>query len=84
MTHAFDRALPVFDFPKSKGLRLWVLPFCLHERVLVLPTCGSLDDLFVPECLSSAAQRTTIEQTRLGHTDEARPMPVVAAAGGVR
>lgn len=46
-TDAFDEALPVFDFPKSKGLRLWVLPFCLRERVLVLPTCGkSLDALF--------------------------------------
>lgn len=45
-TDAFDRALPVFDFPKSKGLRLWVLPFCLRQRVLVLPTCGSLDVWF--------------------------------------
>lgn len=45
-TDAFDRALAVFDFPKSKGLRLWVLPFCLRERVLVLPTCGSLDVWF--------------------------------------
>lgn len=50
-TDAFDRALAVFDFPKSKGLRLWVLPFCLRERVLVLPTCGSLDVWF------SAGQR---------------------------
>lgn len=45
-TEAFDQALPVFDFPKSKGLRLWVLPFCLRERVLVLPSCGSLDAWF--------------------------------------
>lgn len=48
-TDAFDQALPVFDFPKSKGLRLWVLPFCLRERVLVLPTCGSLDAWFSVE-----------------------------------
>lgn len=48
-TDAFDQALPVFDFPKSKGLRLWVLPFCLRERVLVLPTCGSLDAWFSAE-----------------------------------
>lgn len=48
-TDAFDRALAVFDFPKSKGLRLWVLPFCLRERVLVLPTCGSLDVWFSAE-----------------------------------
>ena len=46
-TDAFDAALPVFDFPKSSGLRLWVLPFCLVERVLILPACGSLDALFV-------------------------------------
>ena len=45
-TDAFDEALPVFDFPKSSGLRLWVLPFCLVERVLILPPCGSLDALF--------------------------------------
>jgi 5-methylcytosine-specific restriction enzyme subunit McrC len=45
-TDVFDQALPVFDFPKSKGLRLWVLPFCLRERMLVLPTCGSLDAWF--------------------------------------
>lgn len=48
-TDAFDLALPVFEFPKSKGLRLWVLPFCLRERVLVLPTCGSLDVWFSAE-----------------------------------
>ena len=48
-TGAFDQALAVFDFPKSKGMRLWVLPFCLRERVLVLPTCGSLDVWFSAE-----------------------------------
>lgn len=48
-TEFFSQSLPVFEFPKSKGLRLWVLPFCLHERMLVLPpigTCGTLDSLF--------------------------------------
>ena len=48
-TETFSQALPVFDFPKSRGLRLWVLPFCLHDRVLILPpsgTCGTLDTLF--------------------------------------
>lgn len=45
-TEAFTEALPVFEFPKSNGLRLWVLPFCLRERELVLPACGSLDALF--------------------------------------
>ena len=48
-TEAFSQALPVFEFPKSDGLRLWVLPFCLHDRVLILPpsgACRTLDKLF--------------------------------------
>ncbi|MCF8162360.1 MAG: McrC family protein [Polynucleobacter sp.] len=45
-TDAFDEALPVFDFPKSSGLRLWVLPYCLKERTLILPPCGSLNAWF--------------------------------------
>jgi 5-methylcytosine-specific restriction enzyme subunit McrC len=48
-TESFSQALPVFEFPKSNGLRLWVLPFCLHKRVLILPppgACGTLDTLF--------------------------------------
>ncbi|MCR1770930.1 2-keto-D-gluconate dehydrogenase [Burkholderia glumae] len=44
-TDAFDRALPVFEFPRSHGLRLWVLPFCLQRRCLVFPACGGLDAL---------------------------------------
>lgn len=36
-TAAFDQPLPVFEFPKLKGLRLWVLPFCLKLRQLTLP-----------------------------------------------
>lgn len=46
-TDTFHKALPVFEFPKSSGLRLWVLPFCLKDRRLLLPPCGSLDALFV-------------------------------------
>lgn len=42
-TDAFNKALPVFEFPKSAGLRLWVLPFCLENKRLLLPKCGSLD-----------------------------------------
>jgi hypothetical protein len=48
-TEAFSQALPVFEFPKSNGLRLWVLPFCLQQRVLILPpsgACGTIDTLF--------------------------------------
>ena len=61
-TDTFDQALPVFEFPKSKGLRMWVLPFCLRQRALILPTCGSLDALFVPGTMLSSAQDTTPDQ----------------------
>ncbi|WRH93100.1 McrC family protein [Pseudomonas fluorescens] len=37
-TGAFDRPLPVFEFPKPGGLRLWVLPFCLKSRQLLVPS----------------------------------------------
>jgi 5-methylcytosine-specific restriction enzyme subunit McrC len=47
-TDAFDQALSVFEFPKTEGLRLWVLPFCLRRREILLPKCGSLDEFFVP------------------------------------
>lgn len=46
-TDVFNQALPVFEFPKTEAVRLWVLPFCLRERKLVLPACGSLDEFFV-------------------------------------
>ncbi len=36
-TDAFDQPLPVFEFPRSEGLRLWILPFCLKSRLLFVP-----------------------------------------------
>lgn len=36
-TAAFDQPLPVFEFPRTEGLRLWVLPFCLKARLLSVP-----------------------------------------------
>lgn len=36
-TELFTAPLPVFTFPKSTGLRLWVLPFCLKTRMLLVP-----------------------------------------------
>lgn len=48
-TAAFDRPLPVFEFPRSTGLKLWVLPFCLQERTLVLPTESTLNFWFRPD-----------------------------------
>ena len=41
-TDVFYNALPVFEFPKSPQMRLWVLPFCLRKKRLLLPPCGSL------------------------------------------
>ena len=52
-TDTFNQALPVFTFPKSPELRLWVLPFCLRQRQLVLPDCGSLDGYFSRAATSS-------------------------------
>jgi len=45
-TASFERPLPVFEFPKSEGLRLWVLPFCLKSRRLSVPDGAPFDDAF--------------------------------------
>ena len=45
-TGEFDRALPKFEFVRPAGLRLWVLPFCLEKKRLLLPDCGSLNAFF--------------------------------------
>lgn len=44
-TDAFDDPLPVFDFPRASGMRLWVLPFCLKERRLKLPAFPQLQSI---------------------------------------
>ncbi|QKE40311.1 MAG: McrC family protein [Ferrovum myxofaciens] len=46
-TGAFADPLPVFDFPKTSGIRLWVLPFCLKERRLKVPGSLGLRSIFV-------------------------------------
>jgi 5-methylcytosine-specific restriction enzyme subunit McrC len=45
-TDAFTQPLPVFGFPKATGMRLWVLPFCLKERRLILPASPQLKAMF--------------------------------------
>ena len=55
---AFSQPLPVFQFPKSISLRLWVLPFCLRDKRLLLPSCGSLDASFIPR---TPIQRVNLE-----------------------
>lgn len=44
-TSAFQHSLPVFTFPKSKGMRLWVVPFCLDSKSLVLPEENGLQSM---------------------------------------
>lgn len=39
-------SLPVFQFPQSDDLRLWVLPFCLKTKRLLLPEFGGVDVFF--------------------------------------
>jgi len=46
-TTAFDTPLPVFEFPKSQGLRLWVLPFCLQSRTLAVPVEAPFGNLII-------------------------------------
>lgn len=53
-TAAFDQPLPVFEFPKSEGLRLWVLPFCLTSRRLTVPRDAPFADAFADSGTASA------------------------------
>ena len=45
-TDTFAEPLPVFEFPKTSGMRLWVLPFCLKERRLKMPSALGLRSIF--------------------------------------
>ena len=55
-TAAFDQPLPVFEFPKLDGLRLWVLPFCLKSRQLGCPSGAPFADVFaVPKAVPAVA-----------------------------
>lgn len=58
-TDAFEQPLPVFTFPKSGGMRLWVLPFCLNSRSLVLPESAWISELFVKESSAKMAALTS-------------------------
>jgi 5-methylcytosine-specific restriction enzyme subunit McrC len=46
-TDAFAEPLPAFDFPKTNAMRLWVLPFCLRSRQLILPSQSDLRTIFL-------------------------------------
>lgn len=45
-TDSFAEPLPIFTFPKAPEMRLWVLPFCLQTRRLLLPASLRLNELF--------------------------------------
>lgn len=45
-TDTFNDVLDVFEFTKSKGMRLWVLPFCLKTRKLLVPQSTIIDNYF--------------------------------------
>lgn len=53
-TDKFVEPLPVFDFPKVPGLRLWVLPFCLKERRLCMPEYLELGSYFFSKNINEA------------------------------
>ena len=55
-TSGFAQPLPVFEFPKLAGLRLWVLPFCLRSRQLEVPNRAPFSDAFTLPAASPAAR----------------------------
>jgi len=46
-TDTYTEPLPVFEFTKANGMRLWVLPFCLMKRQLILPDSTAFDTTFI-------------------------------------
>lgn len=47
-TDTFPGPLEVFDFLENSALRLWVLPFCLETRELLIPEGAPFASQFVP------------------------------------
>ncbi|MEO5330399.1 MAG: McrC family protein [Magnetococcus sp. YQC-5] len=57
-TNHFHESLPVFNFPKAADLRLWVMPFCLQSRRLLVPINAPINECFKTAdalCLSAVA-----------------------------
>jgi 5-methylcytosine-specific restriction enzyme subunit McrC len=73
-TDNFSDPLPVFAFPKSVGLRLWVLPFCLMSRKLILPPEAPFATAF--QTVSSAAASASV----VGFADQTIPEETAPAA----
>ena len=60
-TASFTQPLPVFEFPKMDGLRLWVLPFCLKSRRLSVPDDAPFaDDLPAGKPVEAADAELTV------------------------
>jgi len=60
-TERFKEALEVFFFSPSmdtKKLRLWVLPFCLSERKLILPKAESCPEILTSSFAAIEGDRT--------------------------
>ena len=54
-TDTFVEPLPVFRFPKSDEMRLWVLPFCLQSKRLLLPVSSAITDVLT--CATAKAAK---------------------------
>lgn len=52
-TTALDQSLPVFEFQSRPGLRLWVVPFCLASRTLLVPAQAPFIGAFTRPIASS-------------------------------
>ena len=46
-TESFSQPLPVFSFHQTIGLNLWVLPFCLRTKTLLVPADAPFARAFV-------------------------------------
>lgn len=53
-TDSFSQPLPVFSFPKTSSLNLWVLPFCLKSKTLLVPSRSALAEFFTDHAESQS------------------------------
>ncbi|CAI8793400.1 hypothetical protein EMIT0347P_20011 [Pseudomonas sp. IT-347P] len=72
-TESFTQPLPVFDFTSSKELKLWVVPFCIKSRKLLLPETSPLG-----RCLYGSETREFLERDRFqAELKEWRPLTLI-------
>jgi 5-methylcytosine-specific restriction enzyme subunit McrC len=67
-TDTFAEPLPVFRFPKSDEMRLWVLPFCLQSKRLLIP-----DSSVITEVLTSRIAKAVNGGSPIHVTDQSSP-----------